>query len=96
MPITFAFSTHDIDQAIFRVANALQIPVLILALLALAMVIFELGSYAVEIYGRRRRHFSTLSEGARAARAALVTGDRSGARWPRSAVFRAARPWRIP
>ncbi|HXD66627.1 MAG TPA: MotA/TolQ/ExbB proton channel family protein [Solirubrobacteraceae bacterium] len=79
MPITFALSTHDIDQAIFRVANALQIPVLILALLALAMVIFELGSYAVEIYGRRRRHFSTLSEGARAARAALVTGDRSGA-----------------
>jgi biopolymer transport protein ExbB/TolQ len=77
--MTFALSTHDIDQAIFRVANALQVPVLILALLALAAVIFELGSYAVELHGRRRRRFSTLSEGARGARAALLTADRSGA-----------------
>jgi biopolymer transport protein ExbB/TolQ len=75
----FALSTHDIDQAIFRVANALQVPVLILALLALAAVIFELGSYAVELRGRRRRRFSTLSEGTRAARTALLADDRSGA-----------------
>ena len=32
-------STHDIDTAIFHVSSALQVPVLILALLALALVI---------------------------------------------------------
>lgn len=75
----FALSTHDIDQAIFHVASVLQIPVLILALLALAVVIYELGSYAVELYGRRRRHFAALSAGAEQARQALSTGDRTGA-----------------
>ena len=48
--MTFALTTHDIDDAIFHVASVLQIPVLILALLALALVIFELGSYVVEVH----------------------------------------------
>ena len=55
MPVPYAFTTHDIDQAIFHVANALQIPVLILALLALAAVIYEFGAYVIELRGRRRR-----------------------------------------
>jgi biopolymer transport protein ExbB/TolQ len=75
----FALSTHDIDEAIFHVASALQVPVLILALVALALVIFELGSFAVELRGRRRRHFATLSLGAQRARQALQAGDRAGA-----------------
>ena len=47
-PVTliFALSTHDVDNAIFHVASALQVPVLLLALLALAASIFELGSFA--------------------------------------------------
>ena len=54
----FALSTNGIDQAIFHVANALEVPVLILALAALALVIFELGSYLVELASRRRRRFA--------------------------------------
>ena len=75
----FALTTHDIDEVIFHVASVLQIPVLILALLALASVIFELGSYLVEVTGRRKRRFETLSEGADRARSALLSGDRAAA-----------------
>jgi biopolymer transport protein ExbB/TolQ len=75
----FALSTHDINQAIFHVASVLQVPVLILALLALALVIFELGSFLVELRGRHRRRFAALSRGADDARAALSTGDRPAA-----------------
>jgi biopolymer transport protein ExbB/TolQ len=64
--------------------------VLILALLALATVIYELGSYAVEIYGRRGRHFATLSVGAEAARAAVLAGDRGAAKQAVSAIPRSA------
>src|SRR3977135_2125525 len=73
------FTTHSIDQAIFRVANALQVPVLIAALLALAIVLYELGSYLVELRGRRRRVFSRLSTSAEQARQKLLAGDRAGA-----------------
>jgi biopolymer transport protein ExbB/TolQ len=75
LPLTFALSTHDIDEAIFHVASVLQIPVLILALLALAVVIYELGAFIVELRGRRGRSFVTLTHGAELAREALATGD---------------------
>ncbi len=84
----FALTTHDIDEVIFHVASVLQIPVLILALLALASVIFELGSYLVEVTGRRKRRFETLSEGADRARSALLEGDRGAAERAVSAVPR--------
>jgi biopolymer transport protein ExbB/TolQ len=84
----FALTSHDIDEVIFHVASVLQVPVLILALLALAMVIFELGSYAVELRGRRRRRFATLSEGAEKARQALLGGDRAAAAAALSAIPR--------
>jgi biopolymer transport protein ExbB/TolQ len=78
--VIFALTTHDIDEVIFHVASILEIPVLIAALLALALVIFELGSYIVEVAGRRRRRrFPTLSEAAESARAALLAGDRQAA-----------------
>lgn len=97
MPLPFALSTHDIDQAIFHVASALQVPVLVLALLALALVIIELGGFAVEQRGRRGRRgrrFGTLSEAADQARAALARDDRPAARQavaviPRSAAMAA-------
>jgi biopolymer transport protein ExbB/TolQ len=75
----FALTTHDINQAIFRVANALKVPVLLLALLALAIIIFELGSFVVELRGRRGRRFDVLSTGAERARAAVLAGDRASA-----------------
>jgi biopolymer transport protein ExbB/TolQ len=75
LPLTFALSTHDIDEAIFHVASVLQIPVLILALLALAVVIYELGAFIVELRGRRGRSFVTLTHGAELAREALATRD---------------------
>ena len=72
----YAVTSHDIDTAIFHVASALQIPVLILALLALAAVIYELGSYAVEVRGRRGRRFSILENRTERACLALNDGDR--------------------
>ena len=57
MTLIFALSTHDVDNAIFHVSSALQVPVLVLVLLALAATIFELGSFVVELQGRRRRTF---------------------------------------
>jgi biopolymer transport protein ExbB/TolQ len=77
--LTLALTTHDIDEVIFHVSSVLEVPVLILALLALALVIFELGSFLVELMGRRRRHFSTLSAAAQRARSALGAGDRTAA-----------------
>ena len=70
-------STHDIDEAIFHVASALEIPVLILALAALALVIFELGSYAIELLGRRRRRFDAACR-KRRARACLACSPAIG------------------
>jgi biopolymer transport protein ExbB/TolQ len=77
--LLFALSSHDINEAIFRVANALKVPVLLLALVALAVIIFELGSFVVELLSRQRRRFGVLSRAAERARAALLTGDRAGA-----------------
>jgi biopolymer transport protein ExbB/TolQ len=77
--LIFALSTHDVDNAIFHVASALQVPVLVLALLALAATIFELGGFVVELQGRRRRSFGALMQRTNAARAALDAGDRGTA-----------------
>ncbi|HEX4008520.1 MAG TPA: MotA/TolQ/ExbB proton channel family protein [Solirubrobacteraceae bacterium] len=90
MAVTFALTTHSIDNAIFHVASALQVPVLILALAALALVIFELGSFAVEVRGRRGRRFSALSQAADQARDALLRGDRSAAVTAASGVARSS------
>ena len=79
LPLIFALSTHSIDEAIFHVASALEVPVLILALLALALVIYELGSYIVELRGRRGRRFDILLQSAAQARAALDAGDSDAA-----------------
>jgi len=77
--VIFALSTNGIDQAIFHVANALEVPVLILALAALALVIFELGAYLVELLSRRGRRFATLRVAAEQARTAVRAGDRPAA-----------------
>jgi len=86
--VIFALTTHDIDEVIFHVASVLEIPVLILALLALALVIFELGSYIVEVAGRRKRRFNSILEGADHARKALLAGDRPAAERAVSGIAR--------
>jgi biopolymer transport protein ExbB/TolQ len=80
-PLPFALSSNGVDDAIFHVSSVLQVPVLILALLALAAVIVEVGRYAVELRRRRgqRRHFEQLRGAAGRARDALLAGNRSGA-----------------
>jgi biopolymer transport protein ExbB/TolQ len=71
--------THAIEQAIFDISRWLEVPVLILTLLALAAVIVELGAFAVELRSRQRRHFPTLATSAAAARASVDVGDRKAA-----------------
>jgi biopolymer transport protein ExbB/TolQ len=71
--------THSIDQAIFDVASALEVPVLVLALLSLAATLFEIGGFAVELIRRRGRHFASLAGTADNARAAFDAGDREAA-----------------
>jgi biopolymer transport protein ExbB/TolQ len=71
--------THDLYQAIYRVAKVLEVPVILLALLALAVVLLELGRFLVEALTRRRRPRDTvqnagLTEAALAARRALQVG----------------------
>jgi biopolymer transport protein ExbB/TolQ len=86
--LLFGLSSNGIDQAIFHVASALEVPVLILALLALALVIFELGSYVVEVTRRRGRRFDVLQRAAEAARSALAHDDRAAAHSAVSGVAR--------
>jgi biopolymer transport protein ExbB/TolQ len=88
VPLIFGLSSNGIDQAIFHVASALEVPVLILALLALALVIFELGSYAVEMIRRRQRRFDALQRAADQASQALAAHDRPGAEAAVSGVAR--------
>jgi biopolymer transport protein ExbB/TolQ len=66
MTITIA----SVEDIVFDVANALRIPVLILALIALAVVIVELGSLIVELVRRRRRDTDQLERAATAVRTA--------------------------
>jgi len=69
-----------IEQVIFDVAEALRYPVLALALVSLAVVLVEAGSFAVEVVRRRRRDTARLERVAETARAALEGGDVPAAR----------------
>ena len=88
MPPFYALSTNSIDQAIFHVASALEVPVLILALLALALVVYELGSYLIELRGRSRRRFDALRTAAEQARKALLENDQAAATAAASGIAR--------
>ncbi|MFL5863456.1 MAG: MotA/TolQ/ExbB proton channel family protein [Solirubrobacteraceae bacterium] len=73
----YAF-THGVDNAIFRVSDVLEVPVLIAALAALAVVIFELGTFIVETQTRRRRTVD-LDAATERTRRALLADDLDGA-----------------
>jgi biopolymer transport protein ExbB/TolQ len=70
----------NIEQVIFDVAEALRYPVLALALASLALVLVEMGAFAVEILRRRRRDTARLERVVDAARVALAGGDVNAAR----------------
>lgn len=85
--------TLSIEDAVFRVANVLRIPVLIAALLALAVVLVELGALIVERVRRRRRSSRAVTVAATAARDALVVGDRERAASDLAGVATSASMW---
>ena len=66
--------SDNIYNAIFRVTELLELPVVILALLALAAVLVEVGMFIVELVKRRRRTFSALSKAGASARQAVDAG----------------------
>lgn len=68
--------TDDLYRAIFRVSEALEVPVVLLTLACLAWVIVEIGAFAAELSSRRKRSLPRLVEAAEAARALLAAGRR--------------------
>lgn len=68
-------AVSGIERIVFRVAEALRVPVLVLALLALAVVLVETGGFAVELVRRRRRDFPRLERATAEARGALERGE---------------------
>ena len=90
MLILSALTSRAIDDAIFHVASVLEVPVLVLALVALAVVLYELGAFAVECWERRGRRFTELLGSIDRARVALDTADAAGALHAITALGRSA------
>ena len=67
--------SNDIEQVIFDVADALRVPVLVLALGALAFVLYEVGAFGFELLERRRRDFDRLQRAVGTASEAIQGGD---------------------
>jgi biopolymer transport protein ExbB/TolQ len=65
----------SIDDVVFHVANALRIPVLVAALIALVVVLIEAGALAAELVRRRRRTTHQLRDAVAEACAALDRGE---------------------
>jgi biopolymer transport protein ExbB/TolQ len=72
-------SLASIEDVIFHIANVLRIPVLVAALLALALVLAEAGALAVELARRRRRDPREVATAGRRAGEALAAGQRDRA-----------------
>lgn len=68
-----------IEQALFDVAEALHYPVLILALVGLAVALVELGALIVELARRRHRSIAAVERAVGAAQQALAQGNETGA-----------------
>jgi biopolymer transport protein ExbB/TolQ len=69
-----------IEELLFHIADALRVPVLVAALLALVITLFDLGAFFFELARRNRRDAPALLQAASAAaRQALAQGDAAGA-----------------
>jgi biopolymer transport protein ExbB/TolQ len=71
--------TADIENVLFDVAEVLEVPVLIAALLCLAAVLVEFGRFLVEVVRRRGRSYSTLQAATDQAVTALSSKGNYGA-----------------
>jgi biopolymer transport protein ExbB/TolQ len=72
----------SVEDVVFHVANALRIPVLVAALIALAFVLVEAGALLVEVSRRRRRDPAKVMTAGTHAREALAAGDPAlASRW---------------
>jgi biopolymer transport protein ExbB/TolQ len=70
----------DIEDVLFHLANVLRVPVFVAAILALLFMLFELGSFVLELTNRRRRiGFRRLDQAAAGALQALRHNDRATA-----------------
>jgi len=69
----------DIEQVLFDIADALKTPVLIAALLCLAVVLVEFGRFLFELARRRRRSYTGLQAATETALATLRTQRNYGA-----------------
>jgi biopolymer transport protein ExbB/TolQ len=65
----------EVEDVLFDIADALRVPVLILALIALAVVLFEFGGLVAELIRRRGRSIERLNLAIITAHAALQAGD---------------------
>jgi biopolymer transport protein ExbB/TolQ len=77
--ILYASVGDSITDAVNEVAKSLRYPVLILALIALAVVAYELGRLAVEAWKRAQRPKTPFEETARQALGQARAGDGAGA-----------------
>lgn len=68
-----------IENILFDVADALRYPVLIAALLAVVVIVVELGALLAELRKRRGRGLPRLEQALDGIRAALVKGDNATA-----------------
>jgi biopolymer transport protein ExbB/TolQ len=68
-----------IEQVLSHITRALRVPVLVLAVVALAVVLADLGALVVELAQRRRRSLGGLETHLAAAQEALRAGDISRA-----------------
>lgn len=66
--------SDKIYDFIFRVAEVLELPVVILTLLALAVVLVEIGALVTELIRRRNRTFAALAKAGAGARRAVDEG----------------------
>ena len=65
----------EVEEVLFDIAEALRVPVLVAALLALALVLFELGGLVAELVRRRGRIRVRLDQAIASAGGALSSGD---------------------
>jgi biopolymer transport protein ExbB/TolQ len=72
-------SSHGVEQVIFDVASALLGPVLVLALGALVVTIYEFGAVITELVQRRSLNFEQLERAGERAREAIGEDDRPAA-----------------
>jgi len=68
-----------IEHILFDISDVLRYPVLLLALLALVVVLAEVGTLLAELRRRRGRSVARLERAADVAREALAAGDGAGA-----------------